>query len=271
MINNLVIGSSGFLGKRLCEFLREKNQNVIEFDIKNGENFDARYQNLPLDNIDRVYFLAWDVGGSKYLYNSSTQITQMEWNTQLMNNVFPQLKEIPFVFISSQLSEKIDTVYGVQKRMGEVWTKLCQHGVSVRLWNLYGYIEEFNEKSHVISDFVFQAKKNGVIEMLTDGKEERQFIHIDDVCEALLKSFDIKDKRQTYDITTTKWVSIYDVAKIIQKHTNCEIKIGAVVGETVLIDNKTMVPNWSPKISIEDGLKNMIEKNNEVLNIIQNG
>jgi nucleoside-diphosphate-sugar epimerase len=107
---------------------------------------------------------------------------------------------------------------------------------------------------------VFQAKNNGLIQMLTHGKEKRQFIHIDDVCEALLKSFDIEDKTQTYDITTTEWVSIYDVAKIIQKHTNCEINIGDVVGETVLIDNKVIVPNWSPKISIEDGLKSMIEK-----------
>jgi nucleoside-diphosphate-sugar epimerase len=270
-MNNLILGSEGFLGKRLCKFLEQKNQNVVRIDIKNSTLQDLRKMQLPLDNIDRVYFLAWDVGGSKYLYNSSTQLTQMEWNSQLMNNVFPQLKETPFVFISSQLSEKIDTVYGSQKRTGEVWTKLYQHGVSVRLWNLYGYIEEFNEKSHVISDFISQAKNNGIIEMLTDGKEERQFIHIDDVCEALLKSFDIKDKTQTYDITTTKWISIYNIAKIIQKHTNCEIKIGDVVGETVLIDNKTMVSNWSPKISIEDGLKNMIEKNNEVLNVTQNG
>jgi nucleoside-diphosphate-sugar epimerase len=139
-MNNLVLGSEGFLGKRLCKFLEEKNQNVVRIDIKNSTLQDLRNMHLPLDNIDRVYFLAWDVGGSKYLYNSSTQLTQIEWNSQLMNNVFPQLKETPFVFISSQLSEKVDTVYGVQKRTGEVWTKLHQHGVSVRLWNLYGYI-----------------------------------------------------------------------------------------------------------------------------------
>jgi nucleoside-diphosphate-sugar epimerase len=260
MINNLIIGSGGFLGKRLCEFLIEKNQNVVEYDIKNGDSFDARFNNLPLSGIDRVYFLAWDVGGSKYLYNSNTQISQIEWNSQLMNNVFPQLKNVPFVFTSSQLSEKVDSVYGVQKRTGEVWTKLYEHGVSVKLWNLYGYIEDFNEKSHVVSDFVFQAKNNGQINMLTTGKEERQFIHIDDVCEALLLSFDIKDKTQTYDITTNKWTSVYNIANIIKKHTNCKIKIGDVISETVLIENKNLIPNWLPKISIEEGLKLMINR-----------
>lgn len=260
MINNLIIGSGGFLGKRLCKFLIEKNQNVVEYDIKNGDDFDARFNKLPLSNIDRVYFLAWDVGGSKYLYNSETQISQMEWNSMLMNNVFPQLKNIPFVFTSSQLSEKVNSVYGVQKKSGEVWTKLYKNGISVKLWNLYGYIEEFNEKSHVVSDFVFQAKNHGQINMLTTGKEERQFIHIDDVCEALLSSFDVKDKSQTYDITTNKWTSVYDVASIIQQYTNCEIKIGNVIGETVLIETKNLIPNWTPKISIEEGLKLMINK-----------
>ena len=168
------------------------------------------------------------------------------------------MSEIPCVFTSSQLSEKVELVYGVQKKTGELWTKLCKKGVSVRLWNLYGYIEELNEKSHVVSDFVLQAKNNGRINMLTTGEEERQFIHIDDVCEALLLSFEIEDRSQTYDITTNEWTSIYDVASILQKYTNCDINIGDIPGETFFIKNINSVPNWSPKIPIEEGLKLMI-------------
>jgi dTDP-4-dehydrorhamnose reductase len=33
-MNNLVLGSEGFLGKRLCKFLEEKKQNVVRVDIK---------------------------------------------------------------------------------------------------------------------------------------------------------------------------------------------------------------------------------------------
>jgi dTDP-4-dehydrorhamnose reductase len=68
-MNNLILGSEGFLGKRLCKFLEQKNQNVVRIDIKNSTSQDLRKIQLPLNNIDRVYFLAWDVGGSKYLYN----------------------------------------------------------------------------------------------------------------------------------------------------------------------------------------------------------
>lgn len=256
-MNNLVIGSSGFLGKRLCDFLTGLGQNVIELDIKNGDEQDARCVKLPND-IDRVYFLAWDVGGAKYLYSKKSQIFQMEWNCELMNNIFPQLKDIPFVFVSSQLSEKIDTVYGIQKRLGEVWTKNSNNGYCVRLWNLYGYIEEFNERSHVISDFVYQSLKFNKIKMMTSGSEERQFIHIDDVCAGLLKSFDIKDRNYTYDITTLNWISIYDVALIIKDITGCEIERSDKLGETVFIENKNTVPGWSTTISIRNGLEKMI-------------
>ena len=260
MINNLVIGSSGFLGKRLCNFLKEKNQNVIEFDIKNGEKFDARFNKLPLENVDRVYFIAWDVGGSKFLYKENTQINQMEWNNMLMNNVFPQIMDTPFVFVSSQLAAKTDTVYGVQKQMGEVWSKLSKYGVTVRLWNLYGYNEDFTERSHVVSDFVYQAVVNGEIKMLTMGEELRQYIHIDDVCEGLLKSFEIEDRSKTYDISSGVWIKLIDLASQIKDITNCKLTKGDIMGTSLLIDNKDFVPGWEPKISLNDGLKRMIKE-----------
>ena len=260
-MRNLVLGSSGFLGKRLCDFLRERGEDVIEFDIKNdGKEQDARTATLPLDNVDRVYFLAWDVGGAKYLYKKDAQIFQMEWNSKLMNNVFPQIMNIPFVFVSSQLSEKVDSVYGSQKRLGEVWTKLSKNGISVRLWNLYGYNEPFNERSHVMSDFIYQAINNNRINMLTKGEEHRQFVHIDDVCEGLLKSFEVNDKSKTYDLSSKKWTSLLDVVKIIKKETNCSVLTGEKSGETVFIENKELVPGWKSKISLEQGIKRMIKE-----------
>lgn len=259
-MNNLVIGSDGFLGKNLCSFLKKAGQKVVEIDIKKGINFDARFMKLPMDSVDRVYFLAWDVGGSKYLYNKNSQIFQMEWNSKLMDNVFPQIKNKPFVFVSSQLSEKTDTVYGVQKRTGEVWTKLSNFGVSIRLWNIYGYNEEFTERSHVISDFVYQSVKYKKIKMLTTGSELRQFIHIDDVCRGLLKSFDIQDKSKTYDLSSGEWVSLNNITKIIQKETGCVVEKGEKEGETVYVENKDFVPDWEPIIKLEDGLIKMIKE-----------
>jgi len=257
-MNNLVLGSEGFLGKRLCSFLEEKDENVIRIDIKNHPSQDLREMRLPLNNVDRVYFLAWEVGGSKYLYRDDTQSHQLIYNNELMLNVFKQLNNIPFVFTSSQLANDLNSVYGIQKKMGEMWTSLTNNGVSVRLWNIYGYIEDYDERSHVISDLVHQALNSSKIILNTSGDEARQFVHIDDICEGLYESFNVKNRNKSYDLTTKNWAKIIDVAKIISEITNCEIQKSDIIGTTIYVDEYNILPNWEPKISIEEGLKIMI-------------
>ena len=108
MIKNLVIGSEGFIGKPFCRFLEEKGENIIRFDIKRGKKEDARFAKFDFKKIDRIYFLAWDVGGSKYLYESNLQLSQLNWNLKLMENVFEQLSKSkkPFLFFLSQVLDK---------------------------------------------------------------------------------------------------------------------------------------------------------------------
>lgn len=259
-MNNLILGSSGFFGKRLVNYLKNKDENVVEFDIKNDILQDARKVRLPLDNIDRIFVLAWDVGGAKYLYNKDNQLFQMEWNNDIMNNIFPQILNLPFVFISSQLSDNVDTVYGVQKRMGEVWTKLTNKGIAVRFWNLYGYNENYSERSHVVSDFIYQAINYRHIKMITDGSELRQYIHIDDACDGLIQSFNIHDRTKTYDISSGEWVKVVEIANIISEITGCKISYGTKTGETLFIKNKDFIPDWAPKIKLREGLERMVKE-----------
>jgi len=204
-VENLVLGSEGFVGKYLCDYLQRKGESVTRFDIKRSEKEDARFSWLPLDGIDRVYFLAWDVGGAKYLYREDTQLHQLKWNVDILHNVMPQLEScrVPFVFTSSQLAEE-NTVYGVTKKLGEMWTRQIG-GSFIRLCNMYGVNEDTSERSHVVSDFVNQARV-GEIHMLSDGGERRQFIHLEDACDAM------------YEMRG-KWTSIKDVASIIQRVT----------------------------------------------------
>ena len=137
MTTNLVIGSEGFIGKSLCLFLEKKGEKVVHFDIKRSKSEDARKAKIDFSKIDKIYLLAWDVGGAKYLYKEDAQVSQLEWNLELLSNLMPQIgkSKKPFLFISSQLAEEYDTVYGVTKRLGEVWTRLLK-GVFIRQWNV---------------------------------------------------------------------------------------------------------------------------------------
>jgi len=260
-MNNLVIGSSGFIGKSLCEYLRNKNEIVTEFDIVRNKNEDAREVVFSLEKFDRIYFLAWEVGGAKYLYAENAQFEQLDNNLQILINLMPQLKlsNKPFLFISSQLAEDVDTVYGVTKRLGEVWTKLLPNGFFIRQWNVYGPIEGISMRSHVISDFILQAITTGEIKMLTTGDEFRQFIHIDDVCSAYYTVIDKKIKG-TFDVTSFEWIKVIDVAKIISEITGAKVIPGKIIGSTPNTPIKGKIPDWKPTISMYDGLNEMVEK-----------
>ena len=257
--NYLVIGSDGFVGKSFCSYLRSQGKIVIPFDVKRGPSEDARNVKLPLEGVSCVYFLAWEVGGAKYLYRNDVQFVQLDWNLKLLLNVMPQLREsgLPFLFVSSQLAEECDTVYGVTKRLGEVWTKLL-NGVRIRLWNVYGAYEAPSERSHVISDFIHQALATGQIKMMTNGEELRQFIYIDDVCRAFEQAIYNRNLR-VCDVSSFEWVSIRQVANIISEITNANVISDEKDGSTPITPMKGRIPGWFPSVSLEDGLKRTVE------------
>lgn len=255
---NLVIGSDGFVGKYLCNFLREKGQDIIYFDIKRDKSEDARFTDFATFKFDKTFLLAWEVGGAKYLYRDDIQLGQLTWNLNILTNTIPQISEKPFLFMSSPFAENCDTVYGVTKRLGEVWSELYPTGRICRLWNVYGVVEEPSIRSHVISDFVSQALKNKQINMLTTGVEQRQFIHIKDVCTALLEIIE-SDSQEIYDISSFEWIKIIDIADIIAKETGAKINRGLATGRNISTGNRKPVSNWKPTTKIEEGLRMLIE------------
>lgn len=264
-MRNLVLGGEGFIGKSFVKFLRSKGEEVIVFDIKNGDHQDARVATIDFDNIDKVYFLAWDVGGAKFLYHEELQLGQLNSNLKLLQNVMVQLEKSkkPFLFISSQLAEEYDTVYGVTKRLGEVWTRLLA-GVFIRQWNVYGPIEIESIRSHVVSDFVSQAVNTGEIRMLTTGQEKRQFIHIDDVCDAWYQAMEHNIKG-IHDVTSFEWVKVIDLANIIGELTGAKVIAGEKIGSTPDTPIKGKIPGWSAKVNLKEGLAKMV---NDIKNTI---
>ena len=68
----LILGSEGQIGGHLQDYLRSKGHSVTEFDIEITSDHDLRKQNNKelyhaLKYADFVFFLAFDVGGSRYL------------------------------------------------------------------------------------------------------------------------------------------------------------------------------------------------------------
>ena len=220
-----ILGSSGQIGAYLTEYLRKKEHLVREFDIVNDPHEDMTHipnpflRNVIMDS-DFVFFLAFDVGGSHYLKKYQHTFKFLDNNARMMANVFGHLSDYkkPFVFASSQMSNMSYSPYGVMKRVGEMYTKSLD-GLIVKFWNVYG-IENDMEKAHVITDFIRKGFETGIIDMMTDGTEEREFLYAEDCCEALesvMQNYDRLTPNDELHITTGNSTTILEIAQNIQK------------------------------------------------------
>ena len=272
-----ILGSGGQIGSYLSEYLSRKSHIVREFDILNGEHQDMTHiPNTYLRNAimesDFVYFLAFDVGGSHYLKKYQHTFKFINNNTRLMANVFGYLEQYnkPFVFASSQMSNMSYSPYGVMKRVGELYTKSLD-GSIVKFWNVFG-IEKDMEKAHVITDFIVKGFETGVIDMMTDGTEEREFLYAEDCCEALETIMDCYDQFTCDDelhITTGISTSILEIAQIIQvlfRNIGKEVKvIPASSKDEVQKDARNLSDPyierwWQPKTDVVDGISKVFNE-----------
>jgi nucleoside-diphosphate-sugar epimerase len=268
----LVLGSEGLIGKPLTEYLRSVGNEVVSLDIKQADSQDLRLLNnqvldSAIESADFVFFLAWDVGGSKYLSRYQDNFDFLLNNLTIMCNVFKLLHAhgTPFLFTSSQMSGIQDSSYGLCKRLGE---KISQsiNGLVVQLWNVYG-LEEHNEKSHVITDFLKLAMSGKDIQMLTDGSETRQFLHVDDCIQCLYslsKLYHYIDRQIIYHVTSFEWITIRHVAEEIAKKLSVKVIPGP--GTDQIQKGFKIQPNdhvrkyWSPSMSLSQGIDKLIEE-----------
>ncbi len=272
-----VLGSRGQIGAYLTKYLRDKGHDVREFDIVNGEDQDmTKIPNCDLhariSTSEFVFFLAFDVGGSHYLKKYQHTFKFIDNNTRMMANVFGYLEQykVPFVFASSQMSNMSYSPYGVMKRVGELYTKSLG-GLIVKFWNVYG-IEKDMEKAHVITDFIRKGFENRVIDMMTDGTEEREFLYAEDCCEALekvMEEYDTLNSSDNLHITSFTSTRILDVANIIRQLFLADHKLIKLVPSETKDEVQRNAKNeadpyilklWKPKTSIRDGIKKVFNE-----------
>ena len=268
----LILGSGGQIGAYLTDYLNKIGYEVLEFDVVNGLHQDMT--EIPNPELHRqimrshfVFFLAFDVGGSRYLKKYQHTFKFIDNNARMMANVFGLLEKYdkPFVFASSQMSNMSYSPYGVMKRVGELYTKSL-NGLIVKFWNVYG-IEKDMEKAHVITDFIRKGFETGVIDMMTDGTESREFLYAEDCCEGLetvMGNYDRLTSDDELHITTGNYTTILEIAQSIQK-------LFSDIGKEVVIRRSESVDEvqkdaknvsdpyiqkfWRSTTSVKEGLK----------------
>jgi len=272
----LILGSEGQIGFHLKKFLKKKKYKILEFDLVRSIKDDLRKsENIRLIKLVKksqfIFFLAFDVGGSRYLKKHQNTYKFISNNMKLMTNTFEVISRFKkkFIFASSQMSNMSFSNYGILKNIGEKYSNIL-NGIVVKFWNVYG-IEKDLSKSHVITDLILKGLKKNKIQILTSGKEVRDFLYAEDCCaglEIIMKKFNIIKKfNKPVDLTTGKYTSILNIAKIIKKILY-EKKLIVSIKTSKKIDtiqkNKKNLPDkfffkfWKPKYNLEQGIREIV-------------
>ncbi|HEV2764312.1 MAG TPA: NAD(P)-dependent oxidoreductase, partial [Pyrinomonadaceae bacterium] len=254
-MRELVLGGDGLIGSTLADALRAGGHEVASLDLKSG--CDLRREDITgrVAESDRVWFLAWDTGGAKYIEAEDSQHEQYKNNCEMSLRVFDALARTrkPFLFTSSQLTV-VPNAYGATKWMAERWS-VQLGGKVARLWNTYGW-EHPDLKSHVVTDLVLSGLTRGRVECLTDGRERRRFIYKTDCVEALVGLFDSGQARA--EVAGPEWVSVGRLAEEVARQLNVDVKLGTAKGTEHIIDPEQTVPGWQPRVGLEEGVARVI-------------
>ena len=262
----LILGSRGLVGRALVNRLIASGHDVVEWDVKISAEHDlASDATLPLlrkaiESCEFTFFLAYDVGGSKYL--ATPTLDFINNNSKIMANTFTLLKSKRFVFASSTMSN-MNVAYGALKMVGEHYTTVLG-GVVARFWNIYG-LQDIGDRSYVLNDFVHSFLTTNRVEMLSNGRERRQFLHTEDCAKCLETIMQNYDRMKTVvDVSSFEWTTIHDAAKLI-----CDdVVLGETAGDSHSFNEEPddfILRFWKPTIMLKDGVEALIQETREYM------
>jgi len=222
MKNVLVTGASGYIGQNLIKHLEKRGCRTFPYDVKMRE-WD-RSNVLEYREYDGVVHLAALSGIAACEKNHDTAIRD---NVIFASQVFERamVAEIPCVFTSSQAAKTpTSSAYASMKRTAELKAEdVNKNGGDIRvlrLTNVYGGFEYVKKKNTVIKQFLLKRAKGEIILIHGDGRQERDFIHVDDVCEFIWLALDHEYKiLEPVDIGTGIGTNMLDLARMCRHHS----------------------------------------------------
>lgn len=157
--------------------------------------------------------------------------------------------------------------YGSSKLRGEFYVRNLFKGDAFifRLFNVYGLGQSL-EYAGVIVKFIERVRKGLPPIIFGDGEQCRDFIHVNDVVKAIIRSLDVDiNGYEIVNVGSGRPIKIKDLAYSIIKlfNTNLEPiysspRPGDIKYSYADISKAKKLLSWYPKVSLEEGLSNMI-------------
>ncbi len=195
MLNILVTGSKGFIGKNLLKKLDDKTFNVLEF------NRDDSLDTLEelINNSDFIIHLAGEVrpnSSSEDFKNSNTMLTK-----NIIDILEKDNKYIPILMASTIHAKLLKNEYGKTKREAEIlvenYAKQTDTNCFIyRLPHVFGEGCKPNYNS-VISTWIYNSLHDLEINVF-DRNIEMHYVYVQDIVDEFLSVIEAKTSQEMY-------------------------------------------------------------------------
>jgi len=291
----LVTGGAGFVGTNLVKRLvkdghtvisvdnystgfRENHQkgvNYVDLDIRNTWGTLESFPNMD-GKIDVIFHLAAlpRIGPS---FTNPKEVCDV--NVNGTQNVLEYAKEhnTPVIYAgsSSFWGGVYKNPYTFSKWQGEELCKMYEMiyelNVTIcRFYNVYGdYMPRDGEYRTLIPIFLQQYRAGESLTITGDGEQRRDFTHVDDIIDAMIKVFQLNKWGSVYELGRGENHSINEVAEMFRfgklPHDTPPIKyIDSIPGEVRNTLCKSELArkklNWNPTINLKDWITEEINK-----------
>lgn len=279
----LITGHTGFIGRNMFQFLREKNNiELIGYSKSIGMDiFDLDQLKKAVRDCDIVYhFAAYTKPAESVLY----PVEAIETNIKGILNILEtcRLYDVPIIYSSSceiygdsntHIKEDFPlnppNPYASSKAAAD---RICYayfktYGLDVkivRLFNPYGPNQQLNK---IIPTFYFQALENKPITVFGDGTDTRDYVYIDDIIEGLWLSRKLVPG-EAINLTTEKATATSEIASLIIEliGSNSEIKcvdypklFGNIKKQVGSNEKAKTLIGWDPSVDLREGILRTIQ------------
>lgn len=288
----LVIGSKGFIGQHALDYFRSKGYEVLGCDVVTDYE-DSNYIQIDATNSDYHFIFenhAIDVcvncsGAASVPLSLQFPLKDFTLNTLNVFKILDAIRtlrpECKFLNLSSAAVYGNPTIlpiaessnlkplspYGIHKLQAE---EICKEfyqyyqiaTCSVRIFSAYGN----GLKKQLFWDMYKKCSNGGTIELYGTGNESRDFIHIDDIVNALeLVIEKAAFNGEQINLANGEEYTIKTVSDLFRKHLDTDIQINfnnqVKAGDPLnwradIAILKAM--GYQPKVSLEDGIESYI-------------
>ncbi len=231
----LVTGYKGFIGGNLYRKLKSMGEDVVGIDAVEGTDIHMPIQllkeSLFKEKPKTIFHLAEQ---SRVQTSFEDPLRTFEDNVKGTLMVLEYAREnsckVIYAGSSSKHHNPYDSPYATTKMMGEELCKMYResYGVDVdiaRLYNAYGPGEALDPKyGNLIGIWRYKVSQGFNIQVVGDGEQRRDFIHVNDIVDGLIKISDaVLPHEDAWELGTGVNHSIIDLAILFHERSGCNV------------------------------------------------